>query len=524
MYKIIHIILFLFISQWTYAQLSPGDLAKAHAHLEGISNCTKCHVLGEKVENSKCLDCHNLLNDRIRKNLGYHASSDIKGKQCIECHSDHHGRKFELIRFDKNTFKHELTGYKLKGKHQNLDCKACHQSKFIADKRAAEKDYTFLGLNPKCASCHTDVHQQTLSTNCNDCHTEESFVPASKFNHQNTKYPLLGKHQNVDCINCHRVDTKNGQRFQQFAGVKFNSCTSCHTDVHKNKFGPNCTDCHSVNSFRTVKALNNFDHNIADFKLTGKHKNVDCKSCHKGSYTAPIEHNRCSNCHQDYHQGQFVKKRLSPDCKDCHTLNGFVGSTYSIDQHNKSIFPLRGSHLATPCFACHQQEEKWQFRNIGETCVDCHNNIHKEVLKEKYYPKENCEACHSENRWSEIQFDHNKTKYKLLGAHEKQTCRSCHFNQGEATQKFTGFDQECLSCHQDEHQKQFEKAGKTDCLKCHQHENWTIAQFNHDKTDFKLEGKHATLDCAACHKPQQLSKITFTQYKFKDFTCATCHQ
>ena len=30
------------------AQISPGELTKSHAHLEGMLNCTKCHVLGDK--------------------------------------------------------------------------------------------------------------------------------------------------------------------------------------------------------------------------------------------------------------------------------------------------------------------------------------------------------------------------------------------------------------------------------------------------------------------------------------------
>jgi hypothetical protein len=38
------------------AQISPGDLSNPHSNLEGISNCTQCHVLGNKQTNEKCLD------------------------------------------------------------------------------------------------------------------------------------------------------------------------------------------------------------------------------------------------------------------------------------------------------------------------------------------------------------------------------------------------------------------------------------------------------------------------------------
>jgi len=55
------------------AQISPGDLTKSHAQLEGMLNCTKCHVLGDKVSNDKCLECHKELKARIDQKKGYHA-------------------------------------------------------------------------------------------------------------------------------------------------------------------------------------------------------------------------------------------------------------------------------------------------------------------------------------------------------------------------------------------------------------------------------------------------------------------
>ena len=79
------------------AQLSPGDLSRSHAHLEGISNCTKCHELGNKITDEKCLSCHTEISDRIRLNKGYHSSDEVKGKQCIACHSEHNGKDFQLI-------------------------------------------------------------------------------------------------------------------------------------------------------------------------------------------------------------------------------------------------------------------------------------------------------------------------------------------------------------------------------------------------------------------------------------------
>jgi nitrate/TMAO reductase-like tetraheme cytochrome c subunit len=74
------------------------------------------------------------------------------------------------------------------------------------------------------------------------------------------------------------------------------------------------------------------------------------------------------------------------------------------------------------------------------------------------------------------------------------------------------------------HEDQFEEKGVTDCKRCHGFDNWGISNFNHNNTAFKLEGRHAEIACAACHKPTTIDGTTFTQYKFDSFQCVDCHQ
>ena len=50
------------------------------------------------------------------------------------------------------------------------------------------------------------------------------------------------------------------------------------------------------------------------------------------------------------------------------------------------------------------------------------------------------------------------------------------------------------------------------------------SKFNHDNSQFKLEGEHLNVQCAACHKTVEENHIEYKQYKLKDFQCATCHQ
>jgi len=525
--RIVLFVAAVLLSLQSYAQISPGALSKVHSHLEGISNCTKCHTLGDKVSNEKCLACHTEIKVRVDTKKGYHSSAQVRGKQCASCHNDHHGLTFQIIRFDKDKFDHNLAGFKLTGAHAKKKCDDCHKAEFITDTKIKAKKITYLGLGTACLSCHADYHQKTLSTNCVDCHTDEKFKPASKFDHNKSKFKLTGKHELVPCAGCHKTSVKNGIKFQEFKGVKATNCTNCHKDVHNNKFGQNCAECHNNESFTVVGGVKNFDHNKADFKLEGKHLNVACKSCHKVKLTTPLNFKRCTDCHTDYHEKQFVKNGVSPDCSTCHTVKGFTEFSYTIEQHNAGVFPLNGAHVATPCFACHKKEEKWKFKAIGKVCSDCHENIHKAFISEKYYPGADCETCHNVNRWNTIVFDHQKTLFNLEGAHVSQTCRDCHFNKektGHASQKFAGLDTNCAACHKDVHYSQFETNGTTDCKRCHTSVAFKPAsKFDHSNTKFPLDGKHVNVACNKCHKVVTDKGESYIFYKTNKLKCEDCH-
>jgi nitrate/TMAO reductase-like tetraheme cytochrome c subunit len=508
------------------AQISPGELAAVHSKLEGMSNCTKCHELGDKVTNAKCLACHTELKARIDQNKGYHASTDARGKKCTECHSDHHGLNFQILRFDKDKFNHNLAGYPLTGAHAKRVCRDCHNPEFIANNAVKVKKFTFLGLRTDCLGCHKDYHQQTLSPTCTNCHGMDAFKPVTKFSHSATRFPLVGMHQTVACVKCHAITTKNGVTFQAFAGINFSNCTSCHSDIHQNKFGQNCRQCHSEVSFHTIKAMSNFDHSKTNYNLEDKHLAVPCSSCHKNNVTAPLKHDRCTDCHQDYHEKQFLVNNVVTDCSHCHSTKGYDQTSFTVEQHNQGRFRLEGAHLATPCFSCHKKTEKWSFRQIGIVCTDCHKNIHERFLAAKFYPDGNCRTCHNPSRWNDITFDHSGTGFALAGVHAIKDCRICHMkpdSTGNVIQRFSGLSTACATCHQDVHFKQFEVNGLTNCLKCHTFDQWAILNFDHNSTAFKLDGKHKNVPCAKCHKSITDGQNTYVLYKIKEYRCENCH-
>jgi hypothetical protein len=528
--KLIAILLLCIVPAfYVSGQISPGDLADPHAHLEGMSNCTKCHSLGAKIADDKCLACHKEIKVRIDQRKGYHASAKVYKKSCIICHSDHHGRKYDILHFDITKFDHNTAGYKLEGAHSKKECKDCHKAELINDPVIKKKKKTYLGLNTQCLTCHEDYHQKTLSTKCDDCHSNEKFKPASGFDHGKSKFILKGQHKNVDCKKCHAIKIQNGKEFQEFKGIQFKSCVNCHEDAHHNQFGQNCTECHSEESFHIIKGISNFDHNKTGFTLVGKHINVTCKACHKVSITAPLKHNRCTDCHIDYHKGQFTKQGIAPDCKECHSEKGFPGSSFTIERHANNNFKLEGAHIATPCIACHKKTDVWSFRQIGIKCNDCHTDIHQTYLDPKYYPEANCLKCHTVDQWTQVSFDHEQTKYPLTGKHKVQTCRSCHNNKTNVVNtdnnlRFTGLTSECYNCHADDnHAGQFDVKGKTDCSKCHLPDGWLTTSFDHNNARFKLDGRHKDVACIKCHPSVEGAVKPYVLYKTGKIRCENCH-
>ena len=603
-----HIIFFFLVSTvFGYGQISPGDLTQSHADLEGMSNCTLCHDIGEKVSNNKCLDCHKDIQSLLNQNKGYHASSKIVKQDCFECHSDHHGRKFDMIRFDEDNFDHNLAGYSLDGKHKEIDCKECHKPDYIADNKIKKRENTFLGLDEKCLSCHDDFHQQTLTDDCLSCHNMDAFKPVIDFDHELTDYPLTGEHITVDCIECHEITTKNGEDFQNFSNIPFNDCVachddphndnlpgdcnkchtessfstligkgqfkhnltgfelksshnaidcfschvetsnpltvfqdktnidetnciSCHNDTHEGKYGLDCAKCHNERSFLTLNNMDFFDHDVTDYSLEGKHLEVDCKECHKERYSVPINFTACNNCHVDYHQGEFIKNNISPDCVECHTLeNGFEYSLYALDDHQSSSFPLEGAHVATPCFACHvsEEDERWTFAKLGSDCIDCHQDIHESQISTTYYDNNNCTNCHINDAWNLVTFDHELTDWPLSGKHNEVNCRECHIeysdNETIISQNFINLDTQCISCHENIHGDLFVIDNVTDCNRCHVTTSWLPEKFDHSITKFPLVGVHSTINCKACHEVLDESGKKEIIYKLEKFECIDCH-
>lgn len=257
------------------------DLVEAHRKV----TCIKCHA--DEVYKgvpTKCSGCHNL--------------QDVhKGSYGARCETCHTPKTWKTIRFDHD----RDTKFPLKGGHKTSKCEACHLDNIYTVK-----------LSTKCSGCHgrQDPHKGSLGSDCAKCHNETAWHARVTFDHDLTRFPLIGLHSAVGCTACHRTKTyrETPQR-----------CEACHADKHhQGRVGSACAQCHTPNGWNRWI----FDHaRDARFELTGAHRSITCHSCHKARegkrVSAPKD---CIACHSqnDVHQGAFGSA-----CENCHTTDSF---------------------------------------------------------------------------------------------------------------------------------------------------------------------------------------------------------
>lgn len=525
------------------AQLaSPGKLSHAHASLEGVNNCTKCHNFGEKTFRNNCLACHKEIKTRIDAGRGYHYFT--RKLECAKCHKEHHGRDFELIRWNPESFDHKQTGFLLEGRHDGLDCRRCHKAENIQEadirrKGGARLKNTYLGLSPSCGTCHDDEHRGQLK-DCAGCH-ETSGWKQTRFTHDKARFRLEGRHAQVACASCHpeKDDGKkrNGDtKYLQFRGVSFSACTACHEDHHKGAFGSDCRKCHTPAGWKQLRfAEGSFDHSKTQFPLKGRHTAVSCVACHTGGDFGKFrdaELSRCTTCHEDYHAGQFAARTDGGDCASCHDVDGFAPSRFGPDCHATSRFPLEGAHEAIPCGRCHAPaniagKETPRFTWDDRSCQSCHRDPHAGQLDARI-AAQGCTGCHNVESWHVMRFDHTDTRFPLTGRHRDVLCERCHVKGDVGGSEATLFrfdDTRCERCHVDPHRGQFADAhGSINCERCHETAGWRSVRFDHaTMSRFALTGRHAALPCDRCHTTESDAAGTFRRYRPLDVQCSTCH-
>lgn len=461
--------------------IMPGPVADAHADYE--TECESCHVRFDRGrQRDLCLDCHEEIAADISARDGFHGRfDDAQSGSCAGCHTDHKGRDADIVGLVESTFDHDLTDFPLVGKHSSGRCGDCHASD--ARHREAPSD---------CYSCHEaeNPHGDTLGTSCGDCHTPVDWLDV-EFDHDTTGYPLIGKHQGPACLDCHADDA-----FQNTP----TDCYSCHAkdDAHDGRSGDECGNCHNPRGWDDTS----FDHDRdTRFALDGEHAQLSCSDCHSDDPFSDELEPECISCHadDDNHDGHFGDR-----CETCHATAAWPEIHF--DHRIDTGHALEGAHADAQCTACHI--EPIYDVALRTDCLACHedDDAHEKSLGIR------CNDCHNESTWQDdVFFDHDLTRFPLLGEHAEVECDACH-----ESHVFRDAPGDCVDCHRsdDAHDGRFGEA----CALCHNPVDWAQWQFDHDtQTNFALDGAHDEVACEACHR-----RPLGAQSKLGQF-CADCH-
>jgi hypothetical protein len=444
------------------------------SHAEFSGQCRLCHAPFWDASGmaARCEACHTEIPVQLADPATLHGALVQRNPSlaCRDCHPEHRGATAALTDFHGSGFPHEVLGYSLAG-HAHTSgglpfiCADCHSTDVTSFDPAL------------CQTCHTQIdpaftttHILSFGTNCLVCH-DGIDTYGSDFDHNRFLFKLTGKHVGTPCSSCHL----NARTVPDMQSAP-TDCNSCHAkdDIHQGSLGADCAACHTPDDWIPA----NFDHNLAAFKLEGKHADVLCESCHidKLFKNTPTD---CNSCHSgdDAHQGN-----LGINCENCHTPAGWTPATFD---HNLAAFKLEGQHANVACDSCHQDK---LYKNTPTDCYSCHaaDDAHQGRFGT------GCGTCHSPAGWIPATFDHNLAAFKLNGKHANVACESCHING-----VFQGTPTDCYSCHagNDEHQGRF----GTGCGTCHTTSGWSPATFDHNLAAFKLTGMHTTVACGSCH-------------------------
>jgi len=418
-------------------------------------------------------------------------------------------------------------------------CLGCHDHKDLGARIRAGQGYHASPSvkGKKCESCHLDHKGRDYDL------MGWKFVKGGEkgFDHDQTGWPLRGKHQNTDCADCHKAKNKAG--LKTYMGTdKLCGSSGCHKNDQPHKFERKdmlrCERCHGESVWKPAKSTLDFNHDDrkdAGMPILGSHKDVGCAKCHpKSVFNLPFaDADNCGNsgCHATAHKDHLFDKK---DCEWCHspTFKNFKQQYNKdmpfFDHEERTKFEL-GAHKRLKCYDCHTKA-------LGEAkpednCETCHakDNRHGTRFSAFGNPPR-CNTCHPTTSWKSKIFNHAKqTGFALTGDHAKVACRSCHRGKGPSDFEKLGAGADCMGCH--EHANVHEKKWKNkQCLDCHLKPG--IVKVNEKKleevyhgpnSNFPLVKEHDGVPCSDCHTGR--NKKGNTTFEHEDPNCGErCHE
>jgi len=423
--------------QWTDGKFdhSATGFALTGQHTVPPRACTDCHVNNNyNLNSTACVTCH--LKDYQATTNPNHVQANFP-QTCETCH--------DTTNWMDATFNHNNTGFPLTGSHTvpPRACTDCHVNNNYNLNSAA------------CVTCHLKDYQGTTNPNhvtanfpqtCDSCHNTTNWGNAT-FNHNSTGFSLTGSHTVPprQCTDCHVNNNYN---------ITVTTCVSCHQNDYNNATTPvnhkaagfptTCETCHDT----VLWSDGTFNHTSTGFQLTGAHTVPPrvCTDCHvNNNYT--LNSTLCYSCHQKDYAGTTNPAHQAAGfpttCELCHDTTVWTDSTFD---HNKTTFPLTGSHTVPPrvCTDCHVNNN---YTTLPTACVGCHQTDYNNTTnpghaaQPQFFPT-TCQNCHNTTAWTGATFNHSQyTQFPTNHGKANNVCSTCHTNSND----YSVF--QCTNCH-----------------------------------------------------------------------------
>lgn len=293
-----------------HAGAGGGEQSGVTSHADTGGDCAACHTApwDPTPMAQRCLDCHSDIAADLTDATTLHGALQSQGADmdCRQCHTEHRGPAASLTFVDMDTFPHDtvgfsLAGHSLRADSSPFDCQDCH----------TESLARFDALT--CDACHRQddpafmqAHVVDFGTDCLACHDGIDSYARDTFDHSLTAFPLTGRHEAIQCAECHIDQTLRGTPTE---------CAACHVEpaFHAGAFSATCADCHSTAAWQPARFDQPhtfpFDHGDAGVN--------SCRTCHIGQ----VQSYTCYECHD---QSEIAEEHSDEgitdfqDCTRCH--------------------------------------------------------------------------------------------------------------------------------------------------------------------------------------------------------------
>ena len=204
-----------------------------------------------------------------------------------------------------------------------------------------------------------------------------------------------------------------------------------------------CQACHTVDNWTRVV----FPHERTGFPLLGAHEKTTCKNCHPVDFVQRVPE-ACAGCHADVHTGDLGAK-----CQSCHDESSWK-TTFTVDAHRRTNFPLSGRHAVIPCESCHGALRDQNFVRPTVDCVGCHQADFTRTLGTAVDHNllqfgSQCRQCHDTWRFTGALYSRHDDCFQITGGpHAGIQCLTCHTGLvGLSANRCSAQPFSCVGCH-----------------------------------------------------------------------------